>query len=324
MYSVGQDVDTLVSGKGVTPFVCTRLYSGNPVNGNQLEFFQVQAFSNWTIYRVGQSAGKPFSSISGQPALPPHSDHLSKVRPQSDAEFGSYLAGLIEADGYFGDRRLEIVLHSKDIKLAYFLRSKLGYGLIYNIDNRNAIKFVIRKTAGLAKVLALTNGKFVTPFKIQQLLNHKYDILHNPTNLTILPPLNHIHLDSYWLAGFIDGDGSLGIFQAKSLTHRLKTSVRLEVKFSQKESLVLNLIKEVLGGSIHLDKKGITRLNITSMTNLSRIILYLDRYSLQSEKYLQYFIFRRTYRMIEKKEHLTLVGLTKIKQFKERLQQVYK
>lgn len=96
------------------------------------------------------------------------------------------------------------------------------------------------------------------------------------------------------------------------------------MKFSQKESLVLNLIKEVLGGSIHLDKKGITRLNITSMTNLSRIILYLDRYSLQSEKYLQYFIFRRTYRMIEKKEHLTLVGLTKIKQFKERLQQVYK
>jgi hypothetical protein len=33
---------------------------------------------------------------------------------KTDADFGHYLAGLIEGDGDFRKRSLEIVLHSKD------------------------------------------------------------------------------------------------------------------------------------------------------------------------------------------------------------------
>jgi len=55
----------------------------------------------------------------------PISDHMEKHhRYDSDEAFGHYLAGLIEGDGYFGDRRLEIVLHENDRPLAFWLRSR--------------------------------------------------------------------------------------------------------------------------------------------------------------------------------------------------------
>jgi hypothetical protein len=69
---------------------------------------------------------------------------------------------------------------------------------------------------------------------------------------------------------------------------------------------------------------NLTRLNITGTKTLSILVIYLDRYSLQSEKFLQYQYFRKTYRMMERKEHLTVKGLDTIKQYKERSQAVYK
>ena len=116
--------------------------------------------SNGTILCIRQPAGNKSSSKSENLSHNlPLTDHHEKNIPKNDIELGSYLAGLIEADGYIGDRRLEIVLHEKDIKLAYFLRKKLGYGLIYKIKDKKAIKFVIKKTEGLKRVITLINGQ---------------------------------------------------------------------------------------------------------------------------------------------------------------------
>lgn len=53
------------------------------------------------------------------------------------------------------------------------------------------------------------------------------------------------------------------------------------------------------------------------------MIEYLDKYPLQSQKYLQYFIFRRTIRLIDRKEHLTIKGLNKIKLWKVTISNIY-
>ncbi len=63
----------------------------------------------------------------------------------------------------------------------------------------------------------LTNGKYVADFKLNQL--SKINWIKN-LNIKLLPSTNSINLSTPWLSGFIDADGSLGIFLAKSSTHR--------------------------------------------------------------------------------------------------------
>ena len=180
------------------------------------------------------------------------SDHRKPHRKYLDnEEFGYYLAGLIEGDGYYGPLSLEIIQHEKDISLAYYLRSRIGFGLIYKIKNKKAIRFIIRKKEGLKKVINLTNGKYVAPFKLNQLSKKNWVI---DSNIKLLPCTNSINLSTPWLTGFLDADGSLGIFLAKSSTHRQKVSVRLEIKISQKNNNILLLLKSLFKSHLHKDK----------------------------------------------------------------------
>jgi hypothetical protein len=59
------------------------------------------------------------------------SDHLNKhKKPYTDEEFGYYLAGLIEGDGYIGENRIEIAFHIADISSAYYIKKRIGYGSV--------------------------------------------------------------------------------------------------------------------------------------------------------------------------------------------------
>jgi hypothetical protein len=150
---------------------------------------------------------------------------------------GYYLAGLIEGDGCFSRNKLEIIYHIKSA--AYKLRDLLGYRGVYKHSSRKAVRFAISSKAGLTRVVNLCNGKFVTDSKVNQLIRHNYE---TRLGLAILPPSGVLSLNNSWLAGFIDADGSLGIFLAPNKTHTRLLSVRLEVKFSQKDHNILYLI----------------------------------------------------------------------------------
>jgi hypothetical protein len=116
------------------------------------------------------------------------SDHIIKHnKPETDEEFGYYLAGLIEGDGYFGDHRFEITFNKEDTFLAYYIKKRIGYGSVLSLKIKNSVRYVLRHSEGLKRVLDLVNGKFLTDKKINQILTHKYD---SKFNLTILPPTN--------------------------------------------------------------------------------------------------------------------------------------
>jgi hypothetical protein len=151
---------------------------------------------------------------------------------------GYYLAGLIEGDGYFGKNKLEIAFSDKDKNLALKLINVLGCGAIYPYSqSRKAFRLVFSNKAALQYVVKLCNGKFVSPAKVNQMHQQNYE---NKLNIQILPPLLKISLDNYWLSGFIEADGSLGIFIANSKTHFFKKSVRLEVKIAQNFAFKFN------------------------------------------------------------------------------------
>lgn len=322
MYTVGLDCDTIVSAEYENILYSIELYAGKLININQFFTFKASVKIR-KILCIKLSAGNLQYSrrhLSNVTNISPHINNHH--RPLTDEEFGYYLAGLIEGDGYFGDKSLEIIFHGKDYSLANRIKKNIGYGNIYKIKYKNAYKLVIRNNSGLKRVIELCNGKFVGPFKINQLQKYNYE---SWLNIPILPNLKIINPNTYWFAGFLDADGSLGIFIANSKTHKLGKSVRLEIKISQKEPFLLEKIKEIFGGTISLPKnQNVYKFKITGNIKINKMIYYLDLYNLQSLKYVQYFILRKTYLLIEHKEHLILKGLNKVYALKKKLQNVYK
>lgn len=329
MYTVGLDIDTLkVSGVEETLLSITTLFAGTNLknvpnilktrmNGKIHYFYKLESAGNIT-----STAG---NLLDYKKKLSPH---RKKNRKLNDDQFGFYLAGFIEGDGHYNAfiNRLEIIFHDKDLFLAQGIRTRIGFGSVYKVKDKKAYKLSIGSKKGIERLFNLCNGKFVLPFKIEQFNK-------NPYGFSFLPPTNIVDLSNSWLSGFIDADGTIGIFLAKSPTHLLGVSVRLSIRIIQKNSLVLehikaafNLLKtnrKTLG--IRKDKMGIHRLAFLDRKgSLRNLIEYLDNFPLRSKKVLQFFYLRKAYLIMEKKEHLTLSGLDKIKKIKTRIEQMYK
>lgn len=238
------------------------------------------------------------------------SDHMKKhKKPISDLDFGYYLAGLIEGNGYFGDRRLEIIFHERDKFLAYFIKKRIGYGSVYKINN-NTYRYCLRHQEGLKYVLSLVNGKFLTENKINQLIKHKYDQLFK---IEIFKPSNFDLTKNYWLAGFSDADSCFFISIKNSKTHKLGKSIQLEYKLKQKDKTPLSKIQNFFSGNIHYYlKEDIFCYNSSSNKTNFNFINYFDIFHLNSSKYIEYFKWRKVYRMMIRKEHLTDIGFFKI------------
>nr|YP_009715266.1 hypothetical protein [Russula subnigricans]QGK88072.1 hypothetical protein [Russula subnigricans] len=243
------------------------------------------------------------------------SDHIfTHVKPNTNEKLGYYLAGLIEGDGYFDDHRFEIAFHENDTFLAYFIKKEIGYGSVLKLKHQKSVRYVLRHSEGLKKVLSLVNGKFYFKEKINQLLKHQWD---KKFNITILPPTNFDLMSNYWLAGFTEVDGSFVITLANNQTHKSKINVQLEFKIKQKNVELLELIKQIFGGHIYyLKSEELFYYNSISFKSAKLVINYFDNFQLISSKWVNYLKWRKTYRIIQRKEHLTIKGLNKIKNIK--------
>jgi len=318
MFSVGLDVDILVSKVMVTLLISIGLYAG------KLDYF-LGPLSFILLGKIQieneKSAGNSDISDYMNNLIQENyhiSNHLIKhKKPKTDEEFGYYLAGLIESDGYFGDHKLEIAFREEDAFLAYYIKKQIGYGSILKLNNKNSVRYVLKHTEGLKRVLNLVNGKFLTNNKINQILNHKYDLKFN---ITILPPTNFDLKSNYWLAGFADADSSFVIIIAKSQTHNTGLSLRLEFKIKQKTNDLLELIQKTLGGNIYyLESEQLFCYNSNNFKSAKLVADYFDNYHLNSSKYIKYLKWRKVYRIIQRKEHLTIKGIEKIKNIQKNL-----
>jgi hypothetical protein len=78
--------------------------------------------------------------------------------------------------------------------LAYFVKKRIGYGNIYKIKNKKAVRYICKNENGLSIILSFINGKLVSKSKYEQLIIHNYS---SDFNYTILPPLSKLSLDNY-------------------------------------------------------------------------------------------------------------------------------
>lgn len=243
------------------------------------------------------------------------SQHLPKhLKPLNDNQLGHYLAGLIDGDGHFSINQLVITFNNKDISLAYYIKSQIGYGNIYKIKNKNAVNLVIANKLGLIKVINLINGKIRKISKLNQINNQivKFKFLVD-FKLNISNNLNN-----YWLAGFSDADASFQIKIISRLDRKLP-EIRLNFQIDQKDSYILELIKSFFGGYIgYRSKINCYYYGTTSFVSAKKVINYFNTYHLLSTKYIAFLIWRKTYILIQNKDHLTDLGIQKIIKFKSK------
>lgn len=244
--------------------------------------------------------------------------HVPKhLKPLSELEFGHYLAGLIDGDGYFSNKlQLVIAFNESDASLAYYIKQRIGYGNVYKIKNKKAVILVISNYIGLIKVLNLINGKIRSENKLIQINNN---ILTNSKFHLIEKFYFNCdeNLNNYWLAGFADADAS---FQIKLIIINNRTEVRLNFQIDQKKDYLLKLIKKILGGNIgYRHSQDTYYYGSTSFGSAKKVINYFDRFHLLSSKYNNYLKWRKAYIEIQNKNHLNDSGLNKIINIKNRM-----
>ena len=233
------------------------------------------------------------------------------MKPLNNEQLGYYLAGLIDGGGHFSKaQQLVITFSSPDAFLAYYLKGRLGYGNVRKVKDKNAYLLIVSNEKGMLNVINLINGKLRTEHRFNQVVN-------NVLSHTKYADQN-IH--------FTDADASGAGLQAGCASHqasfqikiikritRNKPEIRLNFQIDQKSDLLLNIIKEYLGGNIGYRKSQDTYYyGSTSFGSAKRVIEYFDRYHLQSRKHISYLRWRKVYRLIQDKQHLTDKGLSKI------------
>lgn len=253
------------------------------------------------------------------------SDHVPKhFKPLNNEQLGYYLAGLIDGDGHFNRaRQLVLVFSSPDAFLAYYLKESLGYGNVKKVKDKNAYLLIVSNKEGMLRVINLINGKLRTEHRFNQVVNNVLsDTRYTDQNINFTMDSSK-NFDNHWLAGFSDADASFQIKIIRRIT-RNKPEIRLNfqiVACGQKSGLLLIKIKEYLGGNLG-GKIGYRKSQVTSYydsTNFDsakRVIQYFDQYHLQSRKHISYLRWRKVYRLIQDKEHLTEKGLFKILKIK--------
>lgn len=228
---------------------------------------------------------------------------------------GSYLAGLIEGDGYITITNNRVILgitfNIKDLPLARFLLVNLGEGSIVKRSG-NSIELRFSAKTSLFAIINLINGEFKTPkivklYKLIDFCNLKYSLSIEKK------PLNTNNLNSnYWLSGFIDADGGFYIRYSPSsincffyLEQRMIYTTNGE-SYGPLFEVIVKYLKARLGirKRVH-SSNSYYIIRVENQLSCLSLIDYLDTYPLKSSKYLDYINWKSAFNILISKRFKT-------------------
>ncbi len=126
----------------------------------------------------------------------------------------------------------------------------------------------------------------------------------------------------YFIAGFVEGEGSFNVSLRKKGDYKVKWQTVLSFNVSQKDPSILFIIKKELGcGIIKTRKDGLHSLDVTNSKDLvEKVIPYFFKYPLLSKSKINNFnIFCKISKFVESGEHRNIKGLEKILLLRENL-----
>lgn len=247
--------------------------------------------------------------------------HRPKAQPLTLEQFSFFLAGLIDADGHINKvGNVIIAFHSRDISVAYYIKTRVGYGQVSKNIQKNAVTYVCSHPIGKQLIWGYIYQKLINPDRIEQFNSRLVPKLKPKGGLIMRQsypaPLS---LHNHWLAGFIQGDGS---FQVKlvSKKDRLKKEVRLVLQIDLKQITILKQIETLLGGSIRYRASQNTYYySSVSFERAVKLIQYLDNYQVMGSSITLYWMWRKCYIIIQNKGHLSEQGINDIAKIKAQM-----
>jgi hypothetical protein len=213
------------------------------------------------------------------------------LKPE-DKRFNQWLAGLIDGDGCFqlskkGYASLEIVAHIRDKNCLYQIKQKFG-GAVKLRTNLNHLRFRIHHKQGMLDIIKAVNGEIRNPIRLLQLnkICEKYDIpVLQPAPLTY---------ENAWLSGFLDSDGSIYL--------NLKSS-QIFIAAGQKNKYLLDILCELYGGSIYIEKLSFKWIVYTK-SEIIKLLKYFKLNPCRSAKLNRINAVPKYYELRDLKAHL--------------------
>jgi LAGLIDADG endonuclease len=246
--------------------------------------------------------------------------HKNNDNKERNSSFLEWFIGFTEGDGSFilskGKIYFDITQNIDDIQVLYYIQKELGFGKVLSRkeSHRRVGVFYVSSKENYLKLIHIFNGNLCSNYRNEQFklwlntFNKQYKEDVKYIDRKVIPSLN-----SAWLSGFIDAEGSFCGRIKYCRTSRLRKAPHLSLTISQKEYFILGLIRKLFVNDdrcISYDKSwNGWRLHIASFKVLITVINYLNIYSLKTKKKVAYSRFVELHNKIMKKEHLTLSGI---------------
>lgn len=253
--------------------------------------------------------------------------------------------------------RFVISLHKKDIMLLNNIKEFFGTGNVFHMSKDSA-QYRVESLAGLDIIInhfdkyplitkkqadyklfklahnLIKNKSHLTKDGLLELVALKAVInngINNdlsiafPNIATVLRPevQEPQIMNPYWLSGFVEAEGCFSVVIFKNKTSKLGEAVKLSFILTQSirdESLIKSLIEYLGCGNTSLDSRGTIDFKVTNFSSIKDIIIpFFIKYPLIGNKKLDLSDFSEITRLMENKSHLTLEGLNKIKEIRNKM-----
>jgi hypothetical protein len=241
------------------------------------------------------------------------SEHPPKAKkPLTDSEFGSFLAGLIDGGGHISKQgHLLILFHEKDISVAYYIKKMLNHGNIKKVEGYNA--YNLKYVGQYQKITKIILNKLKQPKRIKQFNNY---FIYSIEGVSTKPNTDCL-LKNYWLAGFIQANGS---FIIKTLRRLNKIESQIVVQIDQKDDFLLKQIQHTFSGYIgYREPWESCYYSSHSFLNAIKLINYLDNYQVMGATLTAYWLWRKAYLILQNSKHLEHIGIYKFIRLKKSL-----
>lgn len=127
----------------------------------------------------------------------------------------------------------------------------------------------------------------------------------------------------FFLAGFVEGEGSFNISLRKKIDYKVNWQVVLSFNVSQKDPTILKLLQNQLQcGIIKIRKRdGLHSFDVTNPKDIiQKVIPFFRKYPVLSDsKQKNFALFCQAAELMHKGEHKNLIGLRKIVELREQI-----
>lgn len=230
--------------------------------------------------------------------------------------FFEWFIGFFEAEGSFCNwfdgkqHRFNIEINQKDPKLMYKIKKNLGFGNVTCFKGKKGVywRYTTSSFTNIKRLILLFNGNLITDSKNIKFYTFlkQFNSVYNES-IIILKPKVKLSLNSYWLSGFLEGDGGFFAMRRKIL-NRKKLNTGLLIKFyvtQKNETSLLNKIKILFNipGNIYTLHNGdklqqYNRLETSNLESLKCIKVYLQKYPFLGQRQI---LVKRWVRLIDYK-----------------------